>query len=327
MNIMKRIYKYDGIKGWSIDYGEDIQMPQTLFKYYALSDNSVDALTNLYVYATHPNQLNDPFDCDADLIAMDEEKDIRILLSDSAIFDSFLNMCGGDIEALKSISPKLFKAIMYRKCGIFSLCSSVDNKHMWSIYANNNGFCIEFDYHLFPFKYSGPFFMNYVNSLESKATSQLGVPGAALYQTNTKTSDWSNEKEWRLMIHNPEGSDMRSYGEGIYCCNFGDEHDRKFRYPINAIKCLYLGINFMGEQCIEISQDQEWEVSFSKDTYQGKILDFLTRTLLPTKLARKTGLDKLEFIPIQVIHLNTQVYRIVRCDTDLCSQSECRIAF
>lgn len=308
----ERRYYYDAQNGWYIDYGEDIEIPPTLFKYYALSDNSVDALTNFYVYATHPNQLNDPFDCDVDLIQMDSTDEIRILLGNPSIYAQFLDMCGGDESTLKGIAPKLFKVVFYRKCGILSLCKSCNSKQMWSLYANNNGFCVEFDHTSFPFKHSGPFLMDYRETLETKSTSLLGgVPVAALYQTNVKTSEWAYEQEWRILISNPEGLDMKSYGESIYNFNFGDEHDRKFRYPLCAIKNIYLGINFLGEDSCVISHNTEWEVMYQEECHQSKILDFLASTHIPTKLAVKAGLNVLNFISVVVVKLNQQKYRLI----------------
>lgn len=309
----ERRYYYDEQKGWYIDYGEYIEVPQTLCKYYALSDNSVDALTNLYVYATHPNQLNDPFDCDVDLIQMDNTDDIRILLGNNpSLYAQFIDMCGGNEDTLKSIAPELFKVVFYRKCGVLSLCKSCESKQMWALYANNNGFCVEFDHTSFPFKHSGPFLMDYRETLETKSTSRLGgVPQAALYQTNVKTSEWAYEQEWRILISNPEGLDMKSYGESIYNINLGDEHDRKFRYPLCAIKNIYLGINFLGEDSCTISNNAEWEIMYQTECHQSKILDFLASTHIPTKFAVKARLNALDFIPIVVIKLNQQKYRLI----------------
>lgn len=306
----ERRYYYDEQKGWYIDYGEEISIPATLFKYYALSDNSVDALTNLYVYATHPNQLNDPFDCDADLIQMDRLEDVKKLLDN--LYEVYLNMYGNNVNALMSASSQLFRVAFYRKCGILSLCQSCRSEQMWALYANNNGFCVEFDHTSFPFKHSGPFWMDYRETLDTKSTSLLGgVPQAALYQTNVKTSEWAYEQEWRVLISNPEGLDMKSYGKSIYNFNFGDEHDRKFRYPLCAIKNIYLGINFLGEDSCTISNNAEWEVMYQTECHQSKILDFLASTHIPTKFAVKAGLNVLDFIPVIVIKLNQQKYRLI----------------
>lgn len=306
----ERKYYYDEQKGWYIDYGEDIEVPQTLCKYYALSDNSVDALTNLYVYATHPNQLNDPFDCDVDLIQMDRLEDVQKLLGN--LYDVYLNMYGGDVNALMSASAQLFRVVLYRKCGILSLCQSYNSKQMWSLYTNNNGFCIEFDHKSFPFKHYGPFLIDYRETLETKCTSRLGgIPQAALYQTNVKTSEWTYEQEWRILISNPNEADMKSYGESIYNFNFGNEHDRKFRYPLHSIRSIYLGIHFFGEDIYTISDNTEWEVMYQTECYQSKILDFLVNTNIPTKWALKTGLGIMEFISIQVLKLNHNSYRLI----------------
>lgn len=183
---------------------------------------------------------------------------------------------------------------------------------MWSLYANNNGFCIEFDYTSFPFKHYGPFSVDYRETLETKYTSQFGgVPQAALYQTNVKTLEWAYEQEWRILISNPNEVDMKSYGESIYNFNFGNEHNRKFRCPLHTIKSIYLGFSFFGENIDTILDNTEWEVMYQTECYQSKILDFLVNTNIPTKWALKTGLGIMEFISIQVLKLNHNSYRLI----------------
>ena len=49
-------------------------IPKTLFKYYELNCNNVDALKNSYLYASEPSQLNDPFDCHPNLIEYEKNE-------------------------------------------------------------------------------------------------------------------------------------------------------------------------------------------------------------------------------------------------------------
>ncbi|MBL7105352.1 MAG: hypothetical protein ISS18_13570 [Bacteroidales bacterium] len=54
--------------------------PEALLKYYSLDENSVDALINKYIYVPHPIQLNDPLDCNYQLIQFDDINSIIHLL-------------------------------------------------------------------------------------------------------------------------------------------------------------------------------------------------------------------------------------------------------
>ncbi len=54
----------------------------SFYKYYALNKYSVDSLTHLYIYDTHPCQLNDPLDCAEHLIEFDDNETTRIMLGD-----------------------------------------------------------------------------------------------------------------------------------------------------------------------------------------------------------------------------------------------------
>ena len=53
-------YSFNGFTYSSkgVEYNKTIQ-PETLYKYYSLNKNSIDAFLNSYFYFTHPNQLND----------------------------------------------------------------------------------------------------------------------------------------------------------------------------------------------------------------------------------------------------------------------------
>ena len=62
------------IVNFSVSNPKNPQKPESLFKYYALSKNSVDALTNHYLFSAHPMRLNDKYDCDGDLINYSKSK-------------------------------------------------------------------------------------------------------------------------------------------------------------------------------------------------------------------------------------------------------------
>lgn len=252
----------------------------SFFKYYALNDNSVDALTKCYVYASHPNQFNDSVDCNSKILNFEtaQVRDLQGLYGE--YYSRFLEYYGGE-DMLKLHASEHFKEVAYRHIGIVSLAPQNDNAYLWHVYAQDGqGFCVEFDVDKFPFKYYGPNPIQYVDKL-----SQFGVDGnvqtALFVQTNVKTKTWEKEEEWRLLVSNPEGIDFNSWGEDGTLnlqSNFGDEHNRKMRYPLAAIKSVTLGAHFFRSpsiRCYPVTEE-EFECVFLDDTekLRCQVLDF-----------------------------------------------------
>lgn len=304
-------YGYDEkTKEYSIVPKIEVERPSTFWKYYALSSNSVDALTNMYVYATHPYQFNDPFDCNEKMVEFDTWDDIRNLTSgNNEMF-----------EALKQQYPRLEDAcefcraaywnILFRKVGLLSLAPKHDNYLMWALYSGKNGFCVEFDVRKFPFRNFGPFPMNYTDA--NPIPVHIGTDGgylAMLIQTNVKNKWWENEHEWRMYIENPPGFDMKYFGNeyNMKAFNRGDEHDRKFKYPIEALQSVILGPKFFEKIVKNYLNPDEIDVDCNPDNnaLEFQVLDFLAKKTeksnINIKLACLSDLSHYEFIPILII--------------------------
>ena len=178
------LYGYDKDEGYSILPNNKIERPSTFYKYYALSKNSIEALTNMYVYATHPNQFNDPFDCNEKLVEFDSWDDVRHMTGEK--FDEICKLYS-NLEDACTFCSKAYRNLLYRKLGIISLATVADNYQMWSLYSENNGLCIEFDVEKFPFKHFGPFPVNYTENVPGAI--HIGNDGgfvAMLIQSNIK---------------------------------------------------------------------------------------------------------------------------------------------
>ena len=129
---------------------------------------------------------------------------------------------------------------------------------------------------------------------------------------------WKYENEWRLLIKNPPGIDMKTYGKysGDINRRFVGLHDRKFRYPIEALKSITLGMKFINfyDELTEIvtSKKYEMHVFYKKNCLQNKILNFLSRIIgyIEIKLMVKEGLGA-KTIDIDVIQLRDRTYRII----------------
>lgn len=226
-----------------------------------MSSNGVEALTGLYVYASHPNQLNDSIDCYPYLLDFSETTEEELEAVYAPLYEEVLAGCGGDINLLRLTTPEYFALFIGRKFGVVSLSQDNVNVSLWNNYTDSRGYCVEFDVGSFPFHNFGPFPIHYVDELNPiKIDKNIGV--AFLIQTNVKTDDWEKEKEWRMLVANPDGFDFSTYeNDGSYSQRFkcADEHNRKMKYPLRAIKSITLGERFFRAssiRCYPISDDE-----------------------------------------------------------------------
>ena len=302
--------KHDGENPFKIEYPKTIKQPKHFFKYYALNKFSVDALTNLYVYATHPSQLNDPFDCDKNLIDVDDKEDIQSLFS--PLYNEGLELAQNE-EELKSMAQKFSFILMYKKMGILSLAPEWDNLLMWSHYAKHDGFCVEFDTNKFPFLKFGPFPIQYLDNLYTLKTSEIGLPLATLIQATTKQKIWENEHECRLLIASPKGLQMKYYTQYGDEYNRGDEHNRKFRYPLDAIKSFTFGINFFKQENIIELPTEFCYFCDEENLYHKEILDFLfgIQKYIDVYFCKKKGF-KLERFKVSIIKISNTKFIITK---------------
>ncbi len=309
---------------WEYGYDQDSQTltlhhdkgvaPITLFKYYSLNDYSVDAICNMYVYASHPAQLNDPFDCDENLAQIEDVQ------SSQSLWDEFYEQARAiysDEKTFLDYSSHVFSTLMFRKWGVLSLASSSDNEILWARYAENNGICVEFDYTKFPFRFSGPFPIHYVKQILQAGSIQYSLQELVLIQSNVKQLCWQNENEYRLLVHSPKGFDLQAFGRDAELINsIPGIHNRRFYFPIIAMKSVTLGINFFkGESekgqanCV---LNNELQVCYQKECRQTKVLDFFEKIQQYTSIRMriKKGLSAY-VIPIKIIKTKSLTYRII----------------
>ena len=295
--------------------------PDTFFKYYALTDYSVDALTNMYVYASHPAQLNDPFDCDLKLAKIEDEDNAKTLLQ--PIYEEVERLFDDNRQALFEFSTDCFSTLVFRKQGVLSLTDSCENMRMWALYTENTGFCVEWDINQFRFAKKGPFPIHYVDAKDIRELSskEFDVRTMALIQTNVKQDCWDDENEWRLLIQSPEGFDMKTFGKHAEELNQFCDHDRKFKYSIHALKSITLGMHFFKDICErqQVISDFPYEIHicYQSTCNQTKVLDFLATIgksvfadAILIQLMLKTGLTY-RLVPISVVKINEITYRIV----------------
>lgn len=308
------VYSYNG-NNFEVLPKNIKKIPNTLFKYYALNSYSFDSLINQYIFAPHPSQLNDLFDCSPELLSIDKNEDLKKILQDFEYknekeIDDKLKF---DYHKTKKQAESLFWERLYRIWGILSLTDNNKNILMWSYYSQHKGYCIEFDITKFPFKYHGPFPINYQENLQKIHVEKNGIALGILLQSNLKNIIWKHENEWRLMIEKNEGKYMDSPID-MPPLRMLVGQERKFYYPIEAIKSMSLGNRFF--EYGEVNQLNSTEMVINlKSNFEQKsiILDFIYSNDLHTYIGFRNGLNEIHFRTFKIDRINYKEYKINAC--------------
>lgn len=283
----------------------------TLFKYYALNENSIDALLNNYVYASHPNEINDVFDTFFNLIQFDNENWNYAFLTKIL---GYPIKKAEEYKKDKNYIAKNFREQLYQQIGVLSLTTKDSDLLMWSYYTNHKGFCIEFDYNKFPFKTHGPFPINYQDKVKPISFTEKLYSSemlATLVQSNIKYEKWEHEDEWRILIESPCPMISPFYKTG---------HNRKFRYPISAIKSIALGFRFFDfnnqiDELITISNLEQNIIIKKNEKEKSLILDFIEEHNIPIKLVYENlnneNVFQIAYIICSLKKLNANTYQFL----------------
>lgn len=230
-------------------------LPDSFIKYYGLSDNSVDALTNEYLFFSHPLILNDPFDSCRQLVSLDkfserqfvklQEQNQRFLTPDKRysieeIQFKIAKWYRDDKSDLADSFLTFFWNLIFKDWGILSLAGVDNDMLMWSYYNNHQGFALEFENQLFDdTEVLGAFPINYAENYETISPRSIKLDiEQLLYVTNIKYSQWSHEKEWRFLV-NRENMSIPNYSDQILKLD-----KRKVSYKKNKVKSIILGYKF-----------------------------------------------------------------------------------
>ncbi len=221
-----------------------ILSPNIFYKHYTLTKYNVDAIVNHYVYASHPKELNDFADCNPMMLNYDCEVFNNEILTEYGIMDTQSQ------EEKKSIVSTLLYLKQFSEFGLLSLSPTPNNLLMWTHYSGKEGFCVEFDVEKFYFEKYGPFPINYVESIRTLSINRDSFSDSMYAYTLIKHTRWRYENEWRMIIKSEEGLRMKVPGYKITETDYDIE--RKFQYPIVAVKRIILANDFFKNVC---SQD------------------------------------------------------------------------
>ncbi len=240
----------------SINTSTKPSVPVYLYKYIGVhsvyNKYNIDAFINHYLFASHPWNFNDPYDCSQELISFKNTKLNLILELNNDIIDrkEIETLYNSDDPLVKKelyeIMSKLLYYVLYMKIGIYSLTSKCNSMEMWSYYTNHRGIAIKLKLDLLPQNFAGPFPINYTSIFEELEYDKLKT-SSMLYQSNIKADCWDHEDEWRLLFYGPDVMKIPYH-------NLPKAHNRIFYYSPKAIEEVILGFNFF--EISEIDYDR-----------------------------------------------------------------------
>lgn len=294
-------YKENDKLKYKIVPSTNVEKPSTLFRYYSNSERAIDSLIARQLYASHPDEFNDLYDCSDELIKFDDDEVIIKFLShgDSSIANTIREKLKNERPQIKSYVERNFKQVLYRKLGIVCLTSNPNNLLMWAYYSNNKGFLVEYDYEKWGFDFHGPFPVNYQDTILPFSIKDSSIALGAIYQSNIKSSVWNHEKEWRVLLEHPNG-DMKSPDIFQELANLGGQ-ERLFEFKIESIKTIALGNRFFYAK--EISETPARNLSIklegNLEPQRLKLLNFIVKHSIPMTIAvRKSNFIEIEYAPI-----------------------------
>ena len=233
----------------------DKETPPSFFKYYSVTEKSIDSFTKSQFFFSHPLHFNDPFDSSFQLIDLTnlEQNEIVNFYSINREFTFLKN-----VKDHHSLRDKIIKALntekkdfinrtltyywnmIFKEIGIFSMTGSGENLLLWSYYNSHKGFAVEFaDFPIDNLNTFGPFPVNYAANYEVIYPKNAELKNEELlYLTNIKSDQWKHEEEWRIILKRKDLSIPHfSY------LNHKNEN-RLFNYSPSIIKSVILGFSF-----------------------------------------------------------------------------------
>ena len=192
-------------------------MDNIFYKYRALNDNTLFILeTGKVWYATH-EELNDPLDCDPEVIFDIDEREINRFFD---IHDLHLDPRATEEDKKEIIKKSYLETI--QQSGVFCVSEKPDNHLMWSHYGDQHcGLVIGFKIpdkinirenaaHLHPLKmsYEGRgklYASDILKQAENEAVVTEAFERMMTASYFTKTSNWKYETEHRFLAVNNHG--------------------------------------------------------------------------------------------------------------------------
>jgi hypothetical protein len=301
-----------------IDYPTPKETPEFLIKYYCLNHNNINAVTSNYLFSSHPDQLNDKYDCSGDLIdfsGLQKEFIMQKLVVEVKKYavQEFNEIWDSEYRwiLLKNIA-EFERTRLFMKFGIISFSTKENDILLWSYYSQNSGFAIKLKTELLPQGFIGPFYINYSPDLAKIEYTNTNPPLCIHYQTNIKQDIWQHENEWRFITFNPEGHYHPDFGKK-------DIDSRKSYYNKDSISEIILGYNFFTFQ--EINRQSEFDlitlrpskgIGLNAKKLRRKLLSYIVENHIScSRMIRKTQEYDLFNEPVTIEQISCNKFKII----------------
>ena len=288
----KTIVKLDS-KGIPIIVKQDnceIELPKCLYKSYALTGYSVEALTEHYLYAAKPEQLNDIYDCSPELFTPEA-------LESCSILSDYKNTDPQPARFYTEPTYNYLERYITDNWGIISLNERYKSTLMWSHYVANDGFIVTFNPEKLKGEGLGPYPIQYLkerdlNICKTKYQAQF-IPLVPCFQ---KKYAWHYEKEWRILANVSK------------CIN-----ERKYVYDVTAVKAIHVGYYFLQRipnSNIHFSYRRSMD---DKDKVLRKlsVLRYCKEHNLPIFVYVSLDLRKTNFPKYHIEHIDEEKYLVI----------------
>ena len=181
-----------------------VNMPSRLFKYYGYNSKLTKQRLSGEVYLACPFDFNDPCDCQREVQNNSNE---RVKTKGDAWLKIKLQELGYDESESGEVAYSLLNGNdmleevrnkQLQRVGILCLTSNSSNSLMWGYYANNEGFCIEYD----TTKIIKGIVFGFINTMDYETTRHLYTNEKYFQLPEQKTRDlqqafWNKAMEFK----------------------------------------------------------------------------------------------------------------------------------
>lgn len=253
-------------KLWNIRYSNSVSIPKALVKYYSSNEFGFSVLREHNIWATHPFDFNDPFDCSIQMWDIESFPYCEM----KRVVEEFVFL-GSSSNLNIFETRKIFFELVLRFIGIYCLNEKSKSDLFWGYYNNHKGFSIEFNTDIINIVFGNtPCKVEYKDfdigdkiSLNPKDLYNNELYTKVLRWITLKKDDWIHENEWRYLFMD---------------IDLGNTN-RKKAFPLNAITGIILGYKFFSEATnTKLLNRSTTEYIFNGDlekNYTFKILNFL----------------------------------------------------
>ena len=198
---------------------------ERLYKYGSINEYSERLFSSSTIWQASAASLNDPFECTPSFVFTHEpDKIIEQLLRtlrknnlslthDSAVVDAttiYLQNRHRDPAMWEALRAELIHAYRHQ-VGLYCLAERNDNILMWSHYAaDHTGYCLEFEATDYTPVFGAAQRVSYADSYPVINFYNTPDEDKVALSFLTKFTDWSYEREWRVIDHDA-GPGSREY--------------------------------------------------------------------------------------------------------------------